>query len=202
MNFLNRNQWTGRDGTEITFRPIRPKDEQLLLVFHQSLSVHSVFQRYFMHFQLAQRAAHSRLKKICSANFDNAITLIAEQIGSTSLNRVLGVGGLVITKERAEAEFSLLVADSYQGRGLGNELLRRLVEMAKVIGVTRINGYILPENRIMQHVARKQGFLVEYCPKEHQVRALYELPNRHHKKVSNSLIGGLRFIGYPPPLSQ
>jgi acetyltransferase len=60
-----------------------------------------------------------------------------------------------------EAEFDLLIGDGYQGQGLGTELLRRLVKIGREEGLEKIQAEILRENRSMQRVAEKAGFLLQ-----------------------------------------
>jgi acetyltransferase len=170
----NATRWIGKDGTEFNIRPIRPHDEPLLVEFHKGLSQRSVFQRYFSPLPLAQRVAHDRLVSICAADFVQQMILIAEQIEASGVNRILGVGGLVKTPGTAEAELAILVADEYQGLGLGTELLRRLLDIGRSTELTRITGYILPENRTMQYIARKLGFQVQYRPEQQVVTAELE----------------------------
>jgi acetyltransferase len=50
------------------------------------------------------------------------------------------------------------VADSYQGLGLGTELLSRLVRVAQDEGLHQITAEILVENVAMQRVCEKVGF--------------------------------------------
>jgi len=57
-----------------------------------------------------------------------------------------------------EAEFALLVADDWQRRGIGSELLRRLVSVARDEGLDRIYGEILAGNTGMLRVRQRLGF--------------------------------------------
>ncbi len=60
--------------------------------------------------------------------------------------------------ERNEAEFAQLISDSFHGKGLGTELLRRLVEIGRKERVGRSVGCILADNRPMLDVYRGLGF--------------------------------------------
>jgi acetyltransferase len=57
--------WTMKNGETVAIRPIRPEDEPLIVQFHETLSEHSVYMRYFQSLQLSQRTAHERLTRIC-----------------------------------------------------------------------------------------------------------------------------------------
>ena len=52
------------------------------------------------------------------------------------------------------------MTDRYQNKGLGTELLSRLVDIGRREHVERITGHILPENSDMRRVCEKVGFQV------------------------------------------
>ncbi len=153
------NQWTMKDGTEVTIRPIRPEDEPLMIKFHQTVSEDSVYLRYFHMMKLSKLIAHERLTRICFIDYDRDIALVIDhQDSQTKEHQILGVGRLTRIHGVKEAEFSMLVSDSYQRQGLGTELLRRLVEIGRDEGFKKIKAEILPINRAMQRVSEKLGF--------------------------------------------
>jgi acetyltransferase len=88
---------------------------------------------------------------------------------------MLGVGRLTRLFGTDDAEFALLVRDDAQGRGLGTELLRRLVDIGRKEGVGRIIGDVLAENRGMQSVARELGFQIVHEPGDSMVKAVLEV---------------------------
>lgn len=151
--------WKLKDGTAVTIRPIRPEDEPLMVKFHQTLSEESVYQRYFSSLKLTERIAHERLTRICFNDYDREIALVAERKGSSpDDHEILGVGRLSKARGRNEGEFALLVSDRWQRQGLGTELLKRLVAIARAEKLSRVSAVILAYNHSMQHVAEKAGF--------------------------------------------
>jgi acetyltransferase len=56
------------------------------------------------------------------------------------------------------AEFAAVVSDSMQGKGLGTELVKRLIEIARAEKIARVRGDILAENTAMLNVCKKLGF--------------------------------------------
>jgi acetyltransferase len=152
--------WQPRSpGDPVTIRPIRPEDEPLLARFHETLSERTVYLRYLDHLRLDQRTAHQRLAHLCFIDYDRDMALVAERPDpATDGNSSLVAVGRIQRTEPGEAEFSLLVADAYQGRGLGTELLRRLVQIGRQEGLRRITAMISSGNGAMQAVARKLGF--------------------------------------------
>ncbi len=57
-----------------------------------------------------------------------------------------------------EARFSILIADDAQGMGLGKEMLRRLLDVARQEKLARIEALITPDNEAMKHICRELGF--------------------------------------------
>ena len=71
---------------------------------------------------------------------------------------LLGVARYVRDKDGNAAEFAIVVADAWQGRGIGYRLLSKLIEAAGRHGVERLYGDILAMNRPMLALVTKLGF--------------------------------------------
>jgi acetyltransferase len=157
--------WELQDGTPVTIRPIRPEDEPLVVKFHESLSDRSVYFRYFQLLKLSRRISHERLARICFIDYDREMALLAEHTNpDTGENEILGFGRLNKSHGSDEGEFGLLVTDRYQHRGLGTELLRRILQVGRDEKLTRITADILFENVEMQHISQKLGFRLHRTP--------------------------------------
>ncbi|MDW8359689.1 MAG: GNAT family N-acetyltransferase [Candidatus Caldarchaeum sp.] len=102
---------------------------------------------------------HSRPSSIISAIRKQAMTPRARERGEQVRN--VGVGRLIIDPDRRRAEFAVLVADDFQGQGLGTKLVDMIIEVAQDKKVSTIYGIILPENIRMINLARKMGFTVK-----------------------------------------
>ncbi|MBY0373084.1 MAG: GNAT family N-acetyltransferase, partial [Bryobacteraceae bacterium] len=147
---------------EILIRPIRPEDEPLMVAFHESLSDRTVYQRYLQVLKLEQRVMHERLTRICFNDYDRELALVAELTDFvTGAKRILAVGRLQKLRGLNEAEIAVVVADAYQGLGVGAEILRRLVGIARVEKVDRLWADILADNRKMQRLCESIGFKLE-----------------------------------------
>ncbi len=150
--------WAARDGRDITIRPILPEDEALMIKFHETLSDRSVSQRYLQPMLLSQRVAHERLARICHCDYDREITLVAEQKGKDGEASILAASRMSKLHGTDAARFTILVSDQAQGQGLGNELVRRIVEVARAEGLRQLTALITPDNQPMQRIAKKLGF--------------------------------------------
>lgn len=154
--------WRFKDGTEIVIRPIRPEDERLIAAFHRKLSDVDVYQRYFHMVSFDQRVAHERLVRVCFGDYDREIALVAEhRCPNAEEPELIAVGRLSKAHLRNEAELATLIVDEYQGRGLGTELFRRLIEIARAEKVDQVNVEILAGNQAMLAICRKLGFSLE-----------------------------------------
>ena len=149
-----------KDGSPITLRPIRPEDEVLLRSFHEKLSEQSVYQRYLQPLGLPLRIAHERLKRICFADYDRELTLI----GLNTKKEMLGIGRLRRIRGSANAELTLTIRDDVQRQGLGSELVRRLLTIAKKESYQNVNAYMLAENSAMLALCRDLGFNTQVDP--------------------------------------
>ena len=168
--------WQLKDGVPVVIRPIRPEDEPLMVKFHETLSETSVYMRYFHVMQLSQRIAHERLTRICFIDYDREMALVVDRADPQGgEHRILAVGRLSRIHGTNDAEFAILVSDPWQGHGLGTELLRRLIEIGRTEGNSRITADILEENIAMQKVSRKLGFKLKRAMGDPSLKATLEL---------------------------
>jgi acetyltransferase len=169
-------RWTMRDGNQVTIRPIRPEDEPLMVKLHETLSDQSVYLRYFCSLSLSRRIAHERLLKICFGDYDREMALVAELTDPvTGERRIIAVGRLSKLHVRNEAEVAVLVSDRYQKHGLGQELLRRVVEVARDEKLSQVSAEMLTDNVAMQIVMKRLGFRVRNGEDMTSVRAYLDL---------------------------
>jgi len=168
--------WTTKRDRQVVIRPISPEDEGLMVQFHNTLSDESVYLRYFHMMKLSQRVLHTRLTRICFIDYDREMALVAvEESPATSstasstaspdtqTQRIVGTTRLSKLHGVNTAEVSMLVSDMAHGEGLGSELLRRIVAVARDEGLEAIEAEMLSENTIMQHVMKKAGFVLTHA---------------------------------------
>ena len=164
--------WKMNDGKEIVIRPIRPEDEPAVVRFHETLSERTVYMRYLQALKLSQRVAHERLTRICFNDYDQEMALVVEdKEPKTGQLGILGIGRLRKLHGSNDGEFAVLVSDEYQGQGLGAELVRRLIQVARDEKLSKIVGDILPDNTVMRRVCEKLGFTLQGEPDEQIVTA-------------------------------
>jgi acetyltransferase len=150
------------DGVELHFRAIRPEDEPMVAAFHHTLSEHSVYMRYFHWMKLEQRTDHDRLTRMCFVDYDRQMAFVAERRSpETGLRDIVGIGRLVKSHTANESELAVIVSDTFQRRGIGSQLVRLLIEFGREEKLDRITATVLQENRPMQKIFEKEGFVFQ-----------------------------------------
>ncbi|HTO22926.1 MAG TPA: bifunctional acetate--CoA ligase family protein/GNAT family N-acetyltransferase, partial [Spirochaetia bacterium] len=168
--------WTLKDGTHVTIRPIRPEDEPIMVRFHETLSDRSVYLRYFHLMNLEQRTKHERLMRICFIDYDREMALVAVRRNpENGESEILGVGRLTKIHGTNEAEVAVLISDNWQGRGLGKELLARLLIVGADEKLSLLTADILPDNRAVMRICEKLGFELKHSVEDGVVRATFKL---------------------------
>jgi len=142
-----------KDGLRVATRPMRPEDAELEMRFFEGLSERSRYQRFM---QYLPRLSPRMLARFTQIDYDRELALVAVHEGA-----FIAVGRYSPNSDGVTAEFALVVADAWQGKGLGQALLQRLCETARDAGYRALYGYILQANRDMLDLARRLGFVEE-----------------------------------------
>jgi acetyltransferase len=140
-------------------RPIRRTDAPAVQAFVGALSERSRMLRYFR--PLRELPAHL-LDRLIEADGTRDRAFVALENGRRDA-RIVGLAQYAL-EDHASCEFALVVADEWQGRGLGRRLLLALLDTARQAGVRRMYGDVLRENRAMLALARALGFAVGQSP--------------------------------------
>ena len=163
--------WTMKDGAEVTIRPIRPEDEPRMVEFHQRLSDRSVYLRYFQPLKLTQRTAHERLTRICFIDYDREMALVTELRHPDGSCEIIAVGRMSKLHGTDGAEIAVLVRDEFQHRGLGTELVSRLMHVARDEKLRYVTSSMLGINREMRSICDRLGYQLQVDMEEDVVNA-------------------------------
>jgi acetyltransferase len=151
------SQWQLADGTDITIRPIRPEDAELVQAFVRGLSEES---KYFRFMSSMHELTETMLVRFTQIDYSREMALIAVTLVQDR-EIELGVGRYAINPDGDSCEFALVVADSFQGKGLGQKLMVMLMEAARSKGLDMIEGEVLSNNHNMLKLMMRLGFAVK-----------------------------------------
>ena len=141
-----------RDGSTVLIRPVRSTDAPLLADGFALLSPQSRQMR-FLGTKTTLSAAELRyLTKVDHYHHEAIGALSAADGRGVGIARYVRDGG-----DPQAAEIAVTIADDWQGRGLGTELLSRLSERARQAGIHRFTALVAAENVAVAGLARKLG---------------------------------------------
>jgi acetyltransferase len=144
----------------IKVRPFQQGDIDLFETLFRSLTPRSVYLRFFGFLKQLPPDLRDRLDRI---DHDRQIALVALRTQDDQ-EIMLGDARVMITEDGQSGEFSVLVADQWQGKGIGACLLAHCLDIARSRHVDHIFGVVLAENVHMLALGRKLGFKATYCP--------------------------------------
>jgi acetyltransferase len=142
------------DGTNIKIRPIRPEDASIEQSFVRELSPKS---KYFRFMQGLNELTQQMLVRFTQLDYSRELALIAV-LESPDQETELGVARYVMNPDVESCEFALVVADKWQHKGIGSNLMNALIKAARQRGIKRMEGEILADNHNMLKLTENLGF--------------------------------------------
>ncbi|HTM61721.1 MAG TPA: GNAT family N-acetyltransferase [Burkholderiales bacterium] len=131
----------------LELRAAQPGDAALVQDFVRNLSQRSRLERFFTPLN---ELSPAQLFRITAGQGLSLAAVVGNE-------RIVGLAEYFRVR-RGEVEFAVVVADEWQGQGLGEQLLRALLEHAGRAGVERVGGVTRIGNTRMRALARKLGF--------------------------------------------
>ena len=139
------------DGIEVSVRPIEPDDASALAAFHEGLSERTQIRRFL---GAKPHLSDADLHRFTHIDRQRRMAVVAER------------DGLIVGVARYEAlgptepvvEVAFVLADAYQGHGLGTRLCRLIAELAREAGFREATASMLPSNAAMLGAIRAAGF--------------------------------------------
>lgn len=149
---------TTAGGVKIFVRPIKPEDAPLLVELFGSLSRQSIYYRFF---SPMKKLPPDMLARFTQIDYDRDMALVALEInGNHPMEKMLGVSRLFRDPDGEKAEFSVVVSDPWQGKGVGAALMEKLIAIAGERGVGFLRGVVLAENTQMLTLGKSLGFSI------------------------------------------
>ena len=157
--------WTLDDGRMLTLRHITPEDVGIEQAFVRKLSARSRFMRF--------HGTIKELNKMDLAKFTNPDPLKEEALiilhkgEKDECEEQVGVARFVIDTNNQGCEFAIVVADEWQGLGLGRKLMQVLISHANSREIKKMHGSVLHNNVEMLQFVKGLGFESTADPDDH-----------------------------------
>ena len=169
------------DGTFVHIRPVSVEDGPGLKRFFEALSCESIFSRFG---QCRLNLTSDFLAQICRVDFDRDYTFLAVVredkeiiVGNVQLNRLA---------DCESAELSLIVADNWQGRDIGNHLMDFAMVVAKQIGFSTLFMEVMQSNTPMKRLSYKYDFHPLPCNNEGDIEEVLQLKIDRNEDTSSA----------------
>jgi len=158
--------WPLSGGGEYAIRPIRPDDAQMLQGLMQHLSPQS---RYFRFVSSIAELPPTMLARFTLIDYDREMALVAvvkertpgDDGAFVETERIVGVSRYITNPDQSSCEFALVVADDFNGKGLGSRLMLSIMDVAREKGLSEMDGLVLVNNPAMLKLMRSLGFTVK-----------------------------------------
>lgn len=144
-----------QDGTPIQLRPIKPEDEPKWHEMLAACSQDSIRARFH---SLFRTTTHKFATRFCFIDYDREMAFVAEIASGADQGKLIGVGRLLSDADYRRAEYAVLVADPWQGRGLSSQLLDSCLAIANAWGVQEVWGETTSDNPRLISTLTSRGF--------------------------------------------
>lgn len=163
-------RFTTRSGCKVKLRLMRPDDAPLLVEFFRRMSPETRRRRFHTGLEnvsdelVMQKAVE--LATVDNTTVAGAVVALYEEADGEQI-----VGSVRLARDPAqldspEAEAAIVVRDDFQGQGLGTELMRRMVLLAKQMKVQTIVAIFEPDNedaiRIFREINLPYTTIIEH----------------------------------------
>lgn len=147
-----REQAVLTDGTTVVVRSVEPGDADALAAGYHQLSETSAYQRFFT---LYPQLSAKQVRYFTAVDHRDH-----EALGAVTTDSGEGVGIARYIRDSTDprcAELAIVVVDSWQRLGVGQQLMRLLCRRAREEGITTLRAEYLSENRGLPALLRSFG---------------------------------------------
>lgn len=144
----------------MTIRPLQPADAAIERSFVSGLSERTRYNRLLGG---AMKITDAYIRSLIEIDWSRDIALAAITMLDNA-EVIIGVGRYVLDADDRSCEFALVIADAWQGRGIGHRMLEKLLAVARARGLKVMRGEVLSTNQSMLKLARRLGFKLARHP--------------------------------------
>lgn len=156
--------WQVIHGYSISVRPLRRTDLDIESAFVQGLSRETRYNRLLGG---AINISRSYIEQLITID-DSRDMALAAVVMMESAEVLIGVARYVKDEGAGHnpdrCEFAIVIADAWQGRGIGRLLMTKLIDVARGRGIREMFGEILATNHGMLMLVKSLGFRLSRHP--------------------------------------
>jgi acetyltransferase len=155
-----------KNGQTLFLRPIRPEDEPMLQAAFAQFTPEQIRLRFLIPVKTLTHVTAARFTQI---DYDRDMSLIATERGVAGTTEIYGVVSLNADPDMERAEYGIIVCANMTRRGLGRQLMQRMIDYARSRGIREIVGDVLAENFVMLKLCASLGFRETHVREERGV---------------------------------
>jgi acetyltransferase len=152
----------GKDDTTVTLRPIKPEDARIVQDFIKALPDEA---RYLRFMNKLHELSPTQLMRMTQIDYHREMAFIAT-VSVDGREVCVGDARYATNPDGESCEFAIVVADSWQGKGLARRMMGALIETARSRGVKYMNGDYLVDNGRMIAFVSSLGFVLASHPED------------------------------------
>lgn len=149
---------SAKNGQKVNLRPIRPEDEPMEMEMVNRLSKESLYFRFFGY---VPRMTHELMTRFTQIDYDREMAVIALIEKETGQQEMIGVVRIIADPWGQSAEYAILIADEWQGQGLGGQMTDYIIHLAREMGLQHIYATVLASNQGMLALFERKGFTIK-----------------------------------------
>jgi acyl-CoA hydrolase/GNAT superfamily N-acetyltransferase len=156
-----------KDGLKVSFRPIKPSDEDQMRLLFYRFSDQAVYSRYFTSIKTMP---HKKMQEYVNVNY-NLVMSIVGIVEGAGTEKIIAEARYARTKQDSFADTAFIVDEEYHSKGIASYLFELLIRTAREEGVKGFTADVLATNKAMLKVYEKSPFPVQTVLS----RGIYEL---------------------------
>ncbi|GAB4450764.1 MAG: hypothetical protein OHK0015_56010 [Chloroflexi bacterium OHK40] len=149
------DRFNSRRGRSVAIRQANPQDAPALAALFGGLSARSVERRYMMPRRLPPELARREASRLTDQRGDRIVLVATTDEEGTPI-----VAVAELARDGAEpsvAESAVVVADAYQGEGIGRAVLGRLADAAREAAISHMRAITRADNTPIRQLIASSG---------------------------------------------
>ncbi len=152
-----RSSYLLDNGTQVSFRSIRPVDEPNMRDLLYDLSQETVYYRFMSR---QKRFTHRQIHDFVYIDHRKDVAVVAT-VPEASGEEIIAVGRYFLNERTNKAEVAFVIRDDWQNMGIGKFLFNHLISIARRNGIAGFTAEVLRDNKRMQNIFNHSGYKVK-----------------------------------------